>query len=126
EYMIKSGQVYKLSIRAAGHLPQQLNVSVNAGEKRTLNAQLVEAGTLKIDANIPEARVFVDGAPVGKLPLDDLAIAIGKHKIDVRGKRPWISVSKDVDVKVGQTVALDFNLGFVEVTIPNATALPKG
>ncbi len=126
EYLVKSGQAYTLTMKLPGYMPQKVTVSVQAGAKKVVTAKLEPGGALSVDSNVPEARVWVDGVLVGRVPLKDHALKQGKHRIELRGKRPWVQQAFEVDVKQGDDLQKSLQLGFVDIAIPGATALPKG
>jgi hypothetical protein len=126
EYLLKAGQDYVLTVKLAGYMPQKLPVTLRAGERRVVKAKLAPGGALTVDANVQQATVSVDGEVVGKLPLKDYALAEGSHTVEVKGYHPWVSESFDVEIKRGDEVKKTLELGFVDVTIPDATAVPKG
>ncbi|HZF56431.1 MAG TPA: PEGA domain-containing protein [Polyangiaceae bacterium] len=53
--------------------------------ERFLKEALGKVGTLTVEANVPDAEVFVDGKAMGKLPLEDpIFVDPGSHGVEVR------------------------------------------
>jgi len=53
--------------------------------ERFLKEALSKVGTLTVEANVPDAEVFVDGKAMGKLPLEDpIFVDPGSHGVEVR------------------------------------------
>jgi hypothetical protein len=87
---LKVGQ-HIVEVRAKGFAPQVMEVTVAAGEQRIAQVTLQPQATaqiakLRIVTPVPEAEVFVDGASLGKAPVERNDLAPGKHYVVVRAR----------------------------------------
>ena len=93
-----------------GFVDARSEVTVAGGEHKSLHLQLVEGGTLALRINV-EAKVLLDGKPVGNAPLAPVGLTAGEHVLALRGKTPALDYSTKVSLEKGHTleVRLDFN-----------------
>jgi hypothetical protein len=109
-----------VELRAKGFQPQAIELPVTAGEQRVAKLDLQPGGgmqpgmggdvaRLRVVTPVPDCEVFVDGASMGRAPIDRRDLAPGKHYVVVRrpGYAEW---KREVDLQGGQTVALTAEL----------------
>jgi len=75
-----------------------------------------EAGTLRIDSDVPGARVFIDRQYVGTTPVTAEDVALGTHQLNVSAKG-YDSIADTIDVSSGPR---DILLRFKEVHLDSA------
>jgi hypothetical protein len=82
---VKSGE-HVIEVRASGYQTREERVTVNNGSstvlKLDLNRVAAAEAKIKVVSSIPNADVYIDGAPVGKVPVEE-AVSSGKHFIRV-------------------------------------------
>jgi hypothetical protein len=115
---VRPGQ-HIVELRAKGYQPQSIEVQVTAGEQRVAKLDLQpttpqdrssqENGRLRVVTAVPDAEVFLDGASVGKAPVDRKDLAPGKHFVVVR-KQGFADWQREIDMQAGQTVSLTAEL----------------
>ena len=101
--------------RAEGYDPKEESVTVNAGSATIVKLNLEQstgprgpAGTLKVVSPVPEATVYLDGASVGRAPLE-LPVTAGEHF--VRVERPgYAPVEQKVRVDAKKTFTVTAEL----------------
>ncbi len=98
-----------IEVKATGYQTRVEKVMSNSGQSQVLKIDLnVEGpsgqGTLKIISQTPDADVYLDGAAVGKAPLDK-KIDSGNHKVLVR-LAGYKDFSQDVRIEGGQTLTV--------------------
>jgi hypothetical protein len=83
--------------------------TVKPGQTTTLDIDLLPmAGILEVTANVPEARVFVDGEFVGTTPLET-EVLIGKRSVRVK-KAGYYDFIRTIKSIAGKTAELDVQL----------------
>lgn len=93
---LRPGQ-HIVEVRKEGFAPQVVEVQVVPGEQRLARLDLVPAqqvpksAALRVVTPVPDAEVFIDGASVGKAPVDRNDLTPGKHYVVVRrqGYAEW-------------------------------------
>ena len=84
-----------------------------ASHRQTLDKALAtigkHLGTLAVEANAPEAELWLDGAEAGKLPIRQLRVAAGTVRLEVRAKR-YESIARSIEVSPGATTTERFEL----------------
>ncbi len=115
---VRPGQ-HIVEVRAKGFQGQSIELQVVAGEQRVAKVDLAplaaadraltEVARLRVVTPVPEAEVFIDGASVGKAPVDRKDLQAGKHFVVVR-KQGYAEWQREVDLQAGQTVALTAEL----------------
>jgi len=81
------------------------------GEAYELEAELEPAaGTLAVTSEPPGAEVVLDGASVGRAPLEGLAVPVGEHlvELDLAWHAPW---ARKIEVADDEQVAIRARLG---------------
>jgi len=84
---VKAGD-HIVQVKAPGMQTGEKHVTVAAGSSQIVKFDLnpeapSDQGTLKVVSMVPEAQVFIDGAAVGKVPVDK-KISAGEHPVVVR------------------------------------------
>ncbi len=102
---VKAGE-HIIQVKAPGMMTGERKVTIAAGkstiEKFDLNSETpADFGTLKIVSMTPDALVFIDGAAVGKVPIDK-KIAAGEHLVVVRLQN-FKDFEQKVRVEAGQS-----------------------
>jgi PEGA domain len=80
---------------------------------------LTELGTLRIDADVPRAQVFIDRQFVGTTPLSAKSVKPGTHQINVTAEG-FDSIAQTIDVEPGPR---DLSFRFREVRLDAALAV---
>ncbi|MFI5290096.1 MAG: PEGA domain-containing protein [Polyangia bacterium] len=85
---LQPGQ-HAIEVRAPGYTPQQSLVNVVAGQQTIAKIDLQQGGPaltahLRVVTPEPDVEVFIDGASVGKAPVDRNDLSPGKHYIVAR------------------------------------------
>jgi len=117
--------------QTTGTLDRRCNICglTEAGERMSLAASSLaerlqtvvnEPSRILIDSNVSGAKVTVDGAPRGAVPLE-VHLAAGQHKI-VLGSDGYMSAERNFTVVAGVDAALDMTLMKVPSDFPYKTA----
>ncbi|MBX3156830.1 MAG: PEGA domain-containing protein [Deltaproteobacteria bacterium] len=109
---VKAGD-HIVQVKAQGFQTGERKVQVSAGGsqivKVDLNAEAPgDQGTLKVVSSTPGADVFIDGAAVGKVPVEK-KIAAGEHPVVVRHPG-FKDFEQKVRVEIGQAITVDAQL----------------
>lgn len=132
---LRAGQ-HIVEVRAQGFSPQVTEVNVVAGEQRLAKVDLVQLQAqikptmLRVVTPVPEADVFIDGASVGRAPIERSDMAPGKHFIVVR-KQGFAEWKREIDLQDGgqMTVTADLSAsGSLKVlaNVPGANVFIDG
>jgi hypothetical protein len=102
-----------VQVKAPGFQPSERHVTVTAGGsqivKFDLNTEaLADQGLLKVVSSTPEAMVFIDGAPIGKVP-QEKRLSQGEHPVVVR-LEGFKQFERQVRVDAGQTITVQADL----------------
>ncbi len=101
---------HRLWVERPGYKPIEREVEVAIGEDTLLKAALerVEHGRIRVVASRPDAEVYVDGKPVGRVPVERDASS-GRHQVRVRadGMKDW---EETVQVERGQATPVRVRL----------------
>jgi hypothetical protein len=103
-----------VEVRAQGFTSQRVQVDIAAGHVKTILIDLVPArfasknAGLRVISAVPDVEVFLDGASVGKTPVERNDLAPGKHFVVAR-KPGFADFKVEVDLQAGgtQEVAAD-------------------
>lgn len=118
EHLVAAGKRYKFTVKAPGHMPGHLNLTVAAGERgRKVHIKLRAGGGLSVKANI-KARVLIrrGGRCNGRrLPLTDCPLANGTYKVRIESNRPFTRHQFQVVINSNE-VEKDIKFGFVEAS----------
>jgi hypothetical protein len=125
-----------IEVRAKGFASQVVEVTIAAGEQRIARVELQPEAAkpvfarLRVVTPVPDAEVFIDGASVGRAPIDRNDLAPGKHYVVVQrlGFAQW---KREVDLDPNVPVTLSAELsasGTIKVlaNVPNAEVLVDG
>ncbi|MSP63700.1 MAG: PEGA domain-containing protein [Myxococcales bacterium] len=99
--------VHVVEVRAAGFVSKRVEAEVRAGEVRAVQIDLQTAAAerqvagVRVISPVPEAEVFVDGASVGKAPIEKNDLQVGKHFIVVR-KEGYAEYRLEADLQAGR------------------------
>jgi hypothetical protein len=105
---LKPGK-YTLKMVKRGYTEYIDVFTIKARKETRLDIDLLPvAGVLRITANVPGARIFVDGKFLGETPLET-EVAVGPRTIKAT-KGGFRELSKNVDVVAGQAQNLDLTL----------------
>jgi hypothetical protein len=109
---VKVGE-HIIQVKAPGMITGERKVLIAAGkssiEKFDLNPETpADFGTLKVVSMVPEASVFIDGAAVGKVPIEK-KLQQGEHPVVVR-LDGFKQFEQKVRVEAGQTVTVQATL----------------
>jgi hypothetical protein len=109
---VKAGD-HIVQVKAPGMQTGEKTVKVAAGSSQIVKFDLntespADSGTLKVVSMVPEAQVFIDGAAVGKVPVDK-KISAGEHPVVVR-LDGYKQFEQKVRVEAGQTITVQANL----------------
>ncbi len=111
---IRPGQ-HIVEVRAQGFQPMSIEVTVAANEQRIAKVdlqpgvQVQAAARLRIVTPVPDAEVFIDGASVGRAPIDRPDLAPGKHFVVVR-KAGFAEWKREVTLDPTQVTTLTAEL----------------
>jgi uncharacterized cupredoxin-like copper-binding protein len=105
---VKAGE-HVIEVKAKGYQTHVEKVTTNAGQSQVMKVDLNAEGpsgqgVLKVISQVPDADVYLDGAAVGKAPLDK-KIDSGAHKILVK-LNGYKDFSQDVRLEGGQTLTV--------------------
>lgn len=105
---VKAGE-HIVQVKAPGMQTGEKKVTVAAGSSQIVKFDLntetpADMGTLKVVSMVPEAQVFIDGAAVGKVPVDK-KLSAGEHPVVVR-LEGFKQFEQKVRVEAGQTVTV--------------------
>ncbi len=104
-----------VEVKAKGHLSKELKVNVVAQQQALVKLDLEEkpeikpVGTLRIQADVTDTVVFLDGASLGKAPVEKSDVSAGKHVIIVR-KKGYKDFRQTVDLQKGETKVITAEL----------------
>lgn len=118
QYMVKAG--------CPGFKPSAKSITVERGCNEVVKFVLEPVcGTLTVsDAeNAAGAQVFVDGKEVGTVPVSDLALMIGNHKVKVV-KEGLISEAEEYQVVINEDQSTALNVSMQPCSIYNLTSEP--
>jgi PEGA domain len=125
-----------VEVRARGHAPQTMEVTIAAGEQRvarvdlTAQAERPVTARLRVVTPVPNAEVFIDGASAGPAPFDRPDLAPGKHYVIVRA-RGYAEWKREVDLDPATPTTLSAELsasGTVKIlsNVSGATVIVDG
>jgi hypothetical protein len=109
---VKAGD-HIVQVKAPGMQTGEKTVKVAAGSSQIVKFDLnaegpADSGTLKVVSMVPEALVFIDGAAVGKVPVEK-KLSAGEHPVVVR-LEGYKQFEQKVRVESGQTVTVQATL----------------
>jgi hypothetical protein len=122
---IKPGVKHLVRVSAPGFIEYREELLLGGGEHKTVHAKLVEGGVLELKSNLV-TRVLVDGKLMATAAHASLALAEGKHTLQLRAQKPFLRFETAVVVEKGRTVDKQLEFGTIEVKAPGITAHPDG
>lgn len=111
---LRPGQ-HIIEVRKEGFAPQVVEVQVVPGEQRLARVDLVPAAavpknaSLRVVTPVPDAEVFIDGASVGKAPIERNDLQPGKHFVVVR-RQGYADFKREVNLDPAQPTVLTAEL----------------
>ena len=132
-YLVRPGD-YTLNARLEGYEPLAEDIEISDERSQTLRRTLERlADRLFVDTpGIEAARVLIDGEDVGSVPLADVAIRPGRHRIEIQADRYRPDI-RELDVEGGgNDLRLEVTLqpDWAEITVssdpPGAEVLADG
>jgi hypothetical protein len=111
-----------VEVRKDPAMPWKQTVIVRAGETVKVSAALQASmggpvGTIRVISNTPGAEIYVDGARVGRVPMDVKDLKPGEHVVEVRAPG-FVARRERVAVSAGSATVLEFDLN-PEVVSPD-------
>ncbi len=114
--MLKTGE-YSVRVFKRGYTEFLETVNIEAGKTAELEADLIAfAGIVRINANVPDATIAIDGKLAGKAPFDK-DVPAGKHEFTVQ-KKGFKPFKQTVEVIAGKALVLDVQLEAVPIVGP--------
>ncbi len=119
-----------VEVKAKGYKPREARVKVIAQQQTLVKLDLEPkpeekpVGRISVLSDVPGASVFVDGAPVGKVPLKKYEVEPGKHIVIVR-KPGYRDYKVTIQVSKGQLATVTAQLkavGVIKVVTPKPGA----
>ena len=108
--------IHRVWVELDGYAPVMQDIEIVQGEPFTLNLVLKprdDSGWLFIDANIREARVFIDGEVVQLTPfVAPISMSAGAHQIIVE-RTGFTSLSTQVTIKPARLSTVDVSLALL-------------
>jgi hypothetical protein len=109
---VKAGD-HIVQVKAPGMQTGEKTVKVAAGSSQIVKFDLNpeapgDVGTLKVVSMVPEAQVFIDGAAVGKVPVEK-KLSAGEHPVVVR-LDGYKQFEQKVRIEAGQTISVQATL----------------
>lgn len=103
-----------VEVRKEPAMPWRQTINVDKNKTVTVEAELEATiggpgGTLRILADAPGARAYIDGKDVGEVPVDIKGIKPGDHLIEVKAPG-YFAAEKRVTVSAGSTEVLKLEL----------------
>ena len=119
-----------VEVKAKGYQNKELPIKVVARQQSLVKLDLElrpeerPVGTLRIQSEMPDAVVFLDGASIGKAPVERKGVSIGSHIVMVR-KSGYQDFKQTVMVRKGAVQVITAKLlavGTIKVVTPKAGA----
>ena len=106
---LQSGQNYDVQAFKGGFAPRRATVRLNSGEERTLNLDLAQlTGKLIVQADPPEALLFIDGRATGTAD-QTLQLPVRPHRLEIR-LDGYAGFTKEIQPRSGLTQELRVKL----------------
>lgn len=118
QYMVKAG--------GAGFKPSAKSITVERGGNEAVKFILEPVcGTLTVsdDGNAAGAQVFVDGKEVGTVPVSDMALMVGSHKVKVV-KEGLVSALEEYKVDIAENDNTNLKVSMQQCSVYNITSEP--
>ncbi len=106
--------LHVIEVRKEPAVPWKQTVQVFAGQQAKVRAELKstiggQGGAIRVLSNIAGAEVFLDGTPMGKVPLDIKDVKAGEHVLEVKAQGYQVREER-VTVNAGQSFVLKLDL----------------
>ncbi|MBI5489643.1 MAG: PEGA domain-containing protein [Deltaproteobacteria bacterium] len=91
-------------VRLDGYIEETRQTEVTAGDRVTVAFELAEiphVGTLRVEANVADAEVWVDGALAGRVPYE-ASVAEGSHEVRVSAEG-YVQQTQAVSLATGES-----------------------
>jgi hypothetical protein len=113
-----SAGVRRVTLRAPGRLPRELEVRVAGGESVGVEVALeAERSSIAVACELPDATVRIDGRSVGVTPLAAaIDVASGRHRVEVT-RDGYAPFAQEVDAR-GLGVQVDASLAWATPVAP--------
>jgi hypothetical protein len=122
---VKPGFMHVIKVDAPGFIGHKTELTLAGGQHQTVHVKLVEGGVLQLKSNLT-AHILVDGKVQTTAASASLALAEGKHTLQLKAQRPFLRYETSVVVEKGRTVDKQLSFGTIEVKAPGVTAHPAG
>jgi hypothetical protein len=99
---------YTVTVEAPGFVPQSQTVTLEEGVHPDIDFTLEKLSTLRIEADVSGATIFVDDEPQGESPVQR-EIKAGLHRVRVE-KEGYRSVTREMSVHAGDQLSLVLSL----------------
>ncbi|MGM9787831.1 MAG: PEGA domain-containing protein [Candidatus Cryptobacteroides sp.] len=115
---LSSQRSHVVEARKAGHQSQSISLVVKEGGtvNKTVGAPVPLYGTLNVDTNPKNCKVYIDGNLVGNSPLKQ-RLLVGEHKVKLE-REGYRSISETVNIEHNKTLAFKKTLEKGEVYAP--------
>ena len=102
---LSSQRSHLVEVRKAGHQSQSVSIVVKEGGtvKKTVGAPVPLYGTLNVDTNPKNCKVFVDGTELGNSPLKQ-RLLVGEHSLRLE-RDGYKSITESVNIEHNKTLA---------------------
>jgi hypothetical protein len=117
--------MHVVRVSAPGFIEHRQELVLAGGQHQTVHVKLMEGGVLQLKSNLT-ARIFVDGKAQTTGASASLALAEGKHTLQLKAQKPFLRYETSVLVEKGRTLDKQLSFGTVEVKAPGVTAHPDG
>ena len=106
--------LHVVELRKDPAIPWKQTIQVLAGQQAKVRGELKatlggQGGTIRVLSNVTGAEVFLDGTPMGKVPLDIKQVKGGDHVLEVKapGYQPH---EERITINDGQSTVLKLDL----------------
>ena len=125
-YLLWPGD-YEVELELDGYFPLQDQVEIVGGERQEFAFELQERPGRILIETIPaglSAEVWVDGEPLGTLPVEELPLARGNHELRIRAQRylAYVAMIEVTGLDKSQTIMADLVPGWADVLVQTAPA----
>ena len=106
--------LHVIEVRKEPAVPWKQTVQVVAGQQAKVRAELKstlggQGGVIRVLSNVAGAEVFLDGTPMGKVPVDIKEVKGGEHVLEVKAPG-YQSHEERVTINAGQSMVLKLDL----------------
>jgi hypothetical protein len=106
--------LHVIEVRKEPAVPWKQTVQVQANQSVKVRAELKatlggQGGTVRVLSNVADAKVFLDGTDMGKVPVDIKDVKPGEHVIEVKAAG-YVTREERVSVNAGSAAVLKLDL----------------